>query len=83
MMSDILGRIVDGLDIETFLVCVSEDQGCRLMLQFMKDLGFQDVDIVFAQFQGPGARIRARGYIHRPGGTYGWLKMDMGEEVES
>lgn len=79
-MSRILDRIMDGLDIETFLVCASEDEGRRLMTNFMKDIGFSDVDIVFIQFQGPGVRVRARAYIHRPGDTYGWLKADIEEE---
>jgi len=73
-MSGILRRIMDGMDIETFLVCSSEDEGRRLILQFMKEIGFTDVDIVFIQFQGPGVRVRARAYVHRPGDTYGWLK---------
>lgn len=79
-MSRILDRIMDGLDIETFLVCASEDEGRRLIIQFMKEIGFSDVDIVFIQFQGPGVRVRARAYIHRPGDTYGWLKADIEEE---
>lgn len=79
-MSRILDRVMDGMDIETFIVCAGEDEGRRLILQFMKDLGFADVDIVFIQFQGPGVRVRARGYIHRPGDTYGWLKADIEEE---
>ncbi len=79
-MSRILDRIMDGMDIETFLVCASEDEGRRLVIQFMKEIGFTDVDIVFIQFQGPGVRVRARGYIHRPGDNYGWLKADIKEE---
>lgn len=79
-MSLILDRIMDGMDIETFLVCASEDEGRRLVIQFMKEIGFSDVDIVFIQFQGPGVRVRARGYVHRPGDSYGWLKADIKEE---
>lgn len=78
-MSRILDRVMDAMDVETFLVCSSEEEGRRLMLQFLKDIGFADVDIVFIQFQGPGVRVRARAYIHRPGDTYGWLKADLAE----
>lgn len=73
-MSRILDRIMDGMDIETFMVCSSEEEGRRLILQLFREMGFKDVDIVFIQFQGPGVRVRARAYVHRPGDSYGWLK---------
>lgn len=73
-MSRILDRVMDGMDIETFLVCSSEEEGRRLIIQLIKEWGFTDVDIVFIQFQGPGVRVRARAYIHRSGDVYGWLK---------
>lgn len=73
-MPRILDRIMDGLDIETFIVCSSEEEGRKLIIQLMKDWGLNDVDIVFSQFQGPGSRIRARAYVHRSGDHYGWLK---------
>ncbi|MFZ7102821.1 MAG: hypothetical protein ACOWWO_09190 [Peptococcaceae bacterium] len=72
-MTKILERITDALDVETFLVCDSEEHGKKLALQMMKNLGFEDVDLVFIEFVGSGARIRARAYIHRPGDKYGWL----------
>lgn len=73
-MPTILDRIMDGLDIETFIVCSSDDEGRKFITQLLKDWGFNDVDIVFSQFQGPGSRIRARAYVHRSGDVYGWLK---------
>ncbi|GBF34782.1 hypothetical protein DCCM_3902 [Desulfocucumis palustris] len=73
-MSRILDRVMDGMDIETFIICVSEDEGRRLTLQMFREMGFTDADIVFIQFQGPGVRVRARAYVHRPGDNYGWLK---------
>jgi len=79
-LSRILERIMDAIDIETFLVCSSEDEGRRLTLQLFREMGFKDVDIVFIQFQGPGVRLRARAYVHRPGDAYGWLKIG-GEET--
>lgn len=72
-MANILERVTDALDIETFLVCDSEEQGKNLALQMLRNLGFEDVDLVFIEFVGSGARIRARAYIHRPGDKYGWL----------
>ncbi|MFZ5946302.1 MAG: hypothetical protein ACOYVD_19605 [Bacillota bacterium] len=79
-MGNILHRITDALDVETFLVCESEEQGKKLALQMMKNLGFEDVDLVFIEFIGSGARIRTRAYLHRPGDKYGWLFADGEEE---
>jgi len=67
---------MDALDVETFLVCESEEEGKNLGLKLMKDLGFTDVDVVFVEFRGVGARIRARAYIHRAGDVYPWLDID-------
>ena len=80
-MPRILDRVMDGLDIETFLVCQNDEEGRRLIIQLLKEWGFSDVDIVFSQFQGPGSRIRARAYVHRSGDVYGWLKPE--EEKET
>ncbi|MBO8168385.1 MAG: hypothetical protein H0Z35_04255 [Thermoanaerobacteraceae bacterium] len=65
---------MDALDIETFLVCKSEAEGKELALQLVKDMGIRDADVVFIQYKGPGARVRVRGYMHRPGVSYGWLQ---------
>ncbi len=75
-MPNLLDRIMDALDIETFVVCRSDDEGRKLVLHMLKEWGLGDVDIVFSQFQGPGSRIRARAYVHRSGDRYGWLKAD-------
>lgn len=69
-----LDRIVDALDMETFIVCRDEDEGMEIMRRIMGDMGLKDIDIVYCQHLGPGARIRARGYIFRSGDHYGWLK---------
>jgi len=76
-MSESLQYVMDALDVETFLVCKDEDEGRKLALDMMKSLGFQDVDIVFIQFRGPGVRVRSRAYINRAGDKYSWL---LGEE---
>lgn len=79
-----LHKVMDALDIETFFVCENEDEGKNLALGLMKDLGFQDVDIVFSEFRGVGMRVRTRAYVHRAGDKYGWLlqseEVDAGEE---
>ena len=75
-MSDPLTHVLDALDVETFLVCMSEAEGKHLALTLMKDLGFQDVDVVFIRFQGSGVRVRVRAYINRPGDNYPWLDLD-------
>ncbi|MCL2006613.1 MAG: hypothetical protein FWG77_00865 [Treponema sp.] len=72
-MTEPLSRVLDALDVETFLVCSSEAEGKHLALSLMKKLGFNDVDLVFIKFQGSGARVRIRSYINRPGARYPWL----------
>lgn len=69
-----LERVMDAFDVETLLVCGSEEEGRCLMLDILKGFGFTDVDVVFAQFEGPGVRIRGRAYVHRPADKYQWLK---------
>lgn len=68
-----LEQIMDAFDVETFFVCDNEDQGRNLMISMLKDLGFKDVDVVFAQHEGPGVRVRGRAYIYRPADRYHWL----------
>jgi hypothetical protein len=65
--------VMDGLDIETFIACDSEEEGRQLANSLLQELGFSDYDIVFIQFHGPGVRLRARAYLHRSGDRYGWL----------
>lgn len=82
-MSKTMDRIMDALDIETFIVCNSEEEGRQLIIQLLREWKFNDVDIVFSQFQGPGSRIRARAYVHRAGDVYGWLKPASEEDKTS
>lgn len=65
-------RILDACDIETFFVCEDAEEGKRLGLALMKELGFADADVVFSEMAGPGARVRVRGYVNRPGSAYTW-----------
>jgi hypothetical protein len=73
MATEPLGQVMDALDVETFFVCASEAEGRTYMLALLKQWGFKDVDIVFAQYEGPGARVRGRAYVYRPADKYQWL----------
>lgn len=76
---DALKQVTDAIDIETFFSCANEQEGRNLMLDMLKSMGFKDVDIVFAQHAGLGARVRGRAYVHRPADHYAWL--DTGEKT--
>jgi hypothetical protein len=67
-------KIMDGLDIETYLICSDKQEGKRLALQLGKEMNLGDVDIMFEEFDGYGMRVRLRKYIYKPGNTYRWLK---------
>jgi hypothetical protein len=71
-----LERVVDSLDVETFLVCRDKAEGERLGIQLMRELGFQDVDVVSLELGGPGARVRLRANIYKPGDRYAWCRKD-------
>lgn len=72
-MAKPLEQVMDALDVETFFVCANEEEGRALMLALLKNWGFNDVDVVFAQHEGPGARVRGRAYVYRPADKYLWL----------
>ena len=80
-MTTALDRVIDALDVETFLACRSEEEGRRLAAQLMKELGFKDVDIMFGEFIDSDMRVRARAYLHRPGDYYPWLPTAEPEEA--
>ncbi|EGO64604.1 hypothetical protein [Acetonema longum] len=68
-----LEQVMDALDVETFFVCSGEAEGRELMLRLLKNWGFRDVDIVFIEFQGTGARVRGRAYVYRFDEKEPWL----------
>jgi len=68
-----LERVLDALDIETFLISEDEREARNLILASLQALGFSDIDVVDIQQAGPGARVRARAYLHRPGAACPWL----------
>ena len=70
---NVLDRVVDSLDIETFIICQDEEEGKKLGQQLMKDLGFRDTDVVFIEYGNGGARVRLRANIFKPGDHYKWL----------
>ncbi|MCF6096755.1 hypothetical protein L1766_07060 [Thermovorax subterraneus] len=72
-MSKALEKVMDAVDIETFLVCDSEEEARKISMQMMNELGFCNASIVFIQYLGPGARVRVRGYIYKPGERYNWF----------
>ena len=80
-MSRVFDRITDALDVETFLVCDSAEEAKKLALEMMRDLGFTDIDVVFTDFSGPGARVRVRAYLCRSGAKYSWLDPAKKEEA--
>ena len=80
MIASTLDKIMDAVDVETFLVCNSEQEGRNLMLNLLKEMGFTNVDVVFVQHVGLGARIRGRAYVHRPADHYRWLADSVQQE---
>ncbi|MFZ5753870.1 MAG: hypothetical protein ACOY3J_06480 [Bacillota bacterium] len=79
-MEDCFKKILDAVDIETYFACKDEAEGRALALNLLEKFGLKDIDIVFIEFTGPGARVRARGYVYRPGDHYGWLEGGMANE---
>jgi hypothetical protein len=79
---DLFNHVVDAIDVETFILCCDEDEGKQIMFGFLKQIGLIDTDIVFIEFNGLGARIRARGYLYRPGDEYAWLSDQQGGTKE-
>lgn len=66
-------RVVDAVDIETFLQCADEAEAKELALRLAVAMGLPHPDVVFVEHRGLGARVRIRAYIHRPGSHYQWL----------
>jgi hypothetical protein len=72
-MSKAMDRVVDAVDIETYLLCENETEGKTLALRLGEELNLGTVDIMFQEFDGYGVRVRLRKYIHKPGKRYVWL----------
>jgi hypothetical protein len=78
-----LDHILDGLDIETFLVCQSEEEGRSLAFGLLTELGFKTVDVIYVQFSSGGARIRARALINKPTDAYTWASTESAKRGKS
>lgn len=68
-----LDRVVDAVDIETFLYCKSEEEAKELAEALALELNLPHGDIVFLEYKAWGARVRIRSYIHHPGDHYRWM----------
>ncbi len=66
-------RVLDAIDVETFVACSTEQEAKRIVLELVAGMGLGGADVVFIEMAGPGARVRARAYVHRAGDRYGWL----------
>ena len=75
-MAKAMTRVVDAIDIETFLACRSEEEARELAEALGIEMNLGHADIVFLEFRGWGARVRLRTYVHRPGDHYQWLESE-------
>jgi len=75
-MQKALDRVVDAIDIETFLYAADEEEARTLAEKLAAELNLPYGDVVFFEYKGMGARVRIRSYIHRPGDHYRWLERE-------
>ena len=68
-----LSRVLDAVDVETYLVCSSAQEGRELARLLGRELNLGDVDVMFEEFDGYGVRVRLRAMVHRPASRYAWL----------
>lgn len=68
-----INQILDAIDIETYIVCKDEKEGKELALKLGQELNLGEVDIMFFEFDGYGARVRLRKYIYKPGNLFQYL----------
>jgi hypothetical protein len=66
-------HVMDGLDIETYLVCQNEDEGKFLARKLGQEMNLGEVDVMFCEFDGYGVRVRIRKYVVKPGDAYKWI----------
>jgi hypothetical protein len=81
-MSTALERVMDAIDIETYLVCRDANEGRMLALKLGQELNLGDVDIMFEEFDGYGIRLRLRKYVHKPGSRYEWLNLSSNKNYQ-
>jgi len=73
MNESALNRVIDGIDIETYLACQNEEEGKFLARKLGEELNLGEIDVVFSEFDGFGVRVRLRKYVVKPGDKYNWL----------
>jgi len=73
MNESALNRVIDGIDIETYLSCQNEEEGKFLARKLGEELNLGEIDVVFSEFDGFGVRVRLRKYVVKPGDKYNWL----------
>ena len=66
-------RVLDAVDVETYLVCSSAQEGRDLARLLGRELNLGDVDVMFEEFDGYGVRVRLRAMVHKPATRYAWL----------
>lgn len=71
--SSALSHVIDAIDVETYLVCSSAQEGHELARRLGREMQLGEVDVMFEEFDGFGVRIRLRAMIHRPAARYSWL----------
>lgn len=72
-MSSAFDRVMDAVDVETYLVCSSREEGQAMARRLGREMNLGDVDVMFEDFDGYGVRVRLRAMIHRPAARYAWL----------
>jgi hypothetical protein len=78
-MEKALERVLDAIDIETYIISKDEEEAKKLSLMLLAELNLPHGDIVFLEHKGAGARVRLRSYVHHPGDHYHWLEKKAGE----
>ena len=73
MNESALNRVIDGIDIETYLACQNEEEGKFFARKLGEELNLGEIDVVFSEFDGFGVRVRLRKYVVKPGDKYNWL----------
>jgi len=71
--TDVSAHVLDGLDIETYLICKDEKEGRALAYALMSKLGLKNGDVVMTEPVGGGVRVRMRAMMNSPNEEPGWL----------
>ncbi|HLP17026.1 MAG TPA: hypothetical protein VK470_12250 [Bacteroidota bacterium] len=73
MTTTAMSRVMDAIDIETYIVCTSAEEGRMLAMMLGREMNLGETDLMFDEFDGYGLRVRLRKYIYKPGARYDWL----------